>query len=389
MDIAPIIRTDFLRVNKDSSLSQMIGQLKQSNKRYGLVFDGQNYLGIIQRKNLLKTRLDSKEVKIAKHLTKAPLLSEHANIIETAHLMYNSNLDFIPVERKSTIIGVIEAKDLASLALLLPEAQLFTVGDLSLVYTKPLQKNDSVAKALEIMHQESVDQIPIFDLEKIYGIISYRDLLKKYFIWPPKREFSKKLGKAQGGAKGSKSDMPHLASLPVSSFSTNDNLITTNSQELVREVMKRMQSANVTCALVVDNGRSLGLITVKNILRAIASLDIEQKFNIRFIGLSKLALDDYEIKGIKKIASNEAFKLQRTLQNDAFSITAHVKEYSKTGSQHKYSVHLRIESLGELTAVDQYDWDIKKAFHKAFANAQNKVKHDLGRRSSNSPLNNL
>ena len=112
MDIAPIIRTDFLRIDKKGSLSEMIGKLKQSNKRFGLVFDGKKYAGIVERKSLLKARLNAQETKIAKYLTKAPLLNEHANIIETAYLMYNSNLDFVPVERQGEIIGVIEAKDL-------------------------------------------------------------------------------------------------------------------------------------------------------------------------------------------------------------------------------------------------------------------------------------
>ena len=377
MDIAPIIRTDFLRIDKKGSLSEMIGKLKQSNKRFGLVFDGKKYAGIVERKSLLKARLNAQETKIAKYLTKAPLLNEHANIIETAYLMYNSNLDFVPVERQGEIIGVIEAKDLASLALLLPETQQFTVQDLSIAKIRNLQKNDPVAKALEIMYNESIDQVPIFENETIYGVISYRDLLKKYLVWPPKREFSSKMRKELGGTRGSEPEHTNISLLPVSDFSTNENLVTTKSRELVTDVMKKLQSSNVTCAILMDNGIASGLATVKNILRAMASLNIPQNFNIQFIGLSKLELDDYDKRSIKKIAANEAFKLQRSIKNEEFSVIVHVKEYSKTGNQHKYSVHLRIESPGETFAVDQFDWDIRRAFHKAFNNAKNKMHNDL------------
>ncbi len=377
MDVTPIIRKDFLTFSRDAKLSEMIGQLRQSNKRFGLVLESSQYLGIVERKNLLKNRLNTTETTVGKYLTKAPMVNEHADIFETAYLMFKSNLDFIPVESNSKIIGVIEAKDLASLALLLPEAQKFTVKDLTLVKTRPLNKTDTVAKALQVMYTESIDQVPVSDEKGVYGVISYRDLLKKYLIWSPKREHSSKMLKERGGTRSAESDHAHLSSLPVSAFSTNENLVTTEPNELLKELMKKLQNSNVTCAIVLKNGHLRGLVTVKNIVRAIASLNIPKNFNIRFVGLSKLQLEEYDIRSIKKIASNEAFKLQRDIQNDEFSLVVHVKEYNKAGNRRKFSVHLRVESPGETIAVDQFDWDIRRAFHKAFDNAKNKVCSDL------------
>ncbi|HLC51634.1 MAG TPA: CBS domain-containing protein [Candidatus Nanoarchaeia archaeon] len=372
MDISPIIKSNFLVFDVKDNLSSMIGKLKENNQRFGLVFKNDSYYGLVNRTKLLKAKLDSSKTALEKYVQKTPVINEHASIIETAYKLFLSNLDSIPVEHNKQLIGTIDGRDLASLAVLLPEMQKFKVSDLKILKTAKLSQNDPLAKALEIMHNEHAEQLPIIMDGKLYGVISYRDILKKYLISVPNRDHSRKINKAQG-TKSAEVDNPKLSLLPVSSFSSNDQLVTTNKNEPLKDLMKKLQAGDVTCAVVIENGKPLGLVTVKNILRAVSSLNIPVNFNIKYVGLSKLAIDDYDKRSIKKIASNEAFKLQREFQNEAFSLAVHIKEYSKTGTQHKYSVHLHIESPGQYFRVDQNDWDIRRAFHKAFANAQNVV----------------
>lgn len=372
MEITPIIKTNFLTFDTEEHLSSMIGKLVKNQQRSGLVFKDKSYQGIVEKKGLLRLRIDASDAKIRHFVHKTPLVNEHADVIETAYMMFTSNLDYLPVESNKKIIGIIESLDLAAMAAQLPELHKLDVKDVNVEQLPLIAKGDPLAKVLDVMHEQRVEHVPIFDQGKIYGIISYRDLLQKYYSMPPRRETSTRFSKEQP-TKAATADPPSFPALPAASFSTNDNLFSVGSKESLKNAVARMAAKNVSTALIIDAGEFKGLLTTKNILRLIGSFEIPQNFNIQFIGLNKLDVDSYDLKSIKKIASNEAFKLQREIKND-FKLVVHIKQYSKTGRQHKYSVHLKLEFPGQMVAVDEDDWDIRRAFHKAFSNAKTKVK---------------
>ncbi|MEK6969821.1 MAG: CBS domain-containing protein [Nanoarchaeota archaeon] len=372
MEITPVIKDDFLTFDDEATFSTVIGKLKQSEMRSGLVFRKDKYLGLIEKRRLLGTKIDITKTKIKPFIQKTPLLNAHADIIETSYLMYQSNFLFLPVEKDKKIIGVVDALDLIKLGIQLPEIKQFKIADLKLFKPKKINKDDPVSKVVDIMFDEKIDQVPIFEAGKLYGVVSYHDLLNKYLTCTPKREFSTKFTKL-ANSRGAEPDMPHLANLPVSTFSTNDNLVTIGKNAFLTEAVVLMVKNNVTSVLVMDGTDIEGVLSLKNVLRCFGSLKIPQNFNIQFIGLKELKLNAEQKAALEKIASNEAFKLQRELHNE-FSLVMHIKDNSKEGKQNKYSVHLRVEFPGQIITCAEDDWDFETALRKTFNNAKNKLK---------------
>ncbi len=384
MEITPAIKEDFLTFDDDAVFSTVIGKLGQSEKRSGLVFKNNKYLGMIEKRRLLYTKIDITETKVKPFIQKTPLLNAHADIIETAYLMFLSNLYFLPVEKDQKIIGVVDALDLAKLGLQLPEVKKFKVSELKLIKPKKIGKDDPISEVVELMFDEKIDQVPVFDKGKLYGVVSYRDLLNKYLIYPPKREFSTKFNK-QASTRSAEPNRPNLANLPVSTFSTNDNLVTAGKNSSLAEAVNLMAENKVTSVMITNETGVEGLLSLKNVLRCLGSLKIPQNFNIQFIGLNELKLSAGQKAALEKIASNEAFKLQRELHNE-FSLVMHIKDNSKEGRRNKYSVHLRIEFPGQIITCAQDDWDFERALRKTFNNAKNSLKQkfrgDSSRRKS-------
>jgi len=372
MEIKPLVKEDYIVLDESTTFSKMIGKLKAFEKRTGLVFRKDKYLGLIQKKKLLKARIDVSKTKIRSYVQKTPIVNENADIIETAYLMFQSNLDYIPVEKDKQIIGVLNALDLVKLAITLPETKGIKVKDIKLLKPSKINKTDPVATAMRVMYKDRVDQVPLYDKGKIYGVISFRDVLRKYLNWSPKRDISAKFN-AMASTRIAEAEMPQLAKLPAGSFSTNDNLLTINLDEGLKKAITIMSNNNVYDLLVMDAGEFVGMLTVKNILRRIGSLKIPQNYNIKFVGLGKTKLKPYQKYNIKKIASNETFKLQRQIKNE-LDLTLHVKCHEKDGDRQKYSVHLRIEFPGQMISSSQEDWDIETALRKTFNNAKNSVK---------------
>ncbi len=397
MNIKPLIKSDFILLQEDSTVSELIGKLKQYEKHSAIVFRNNKYLGLVEKKRLLRSRLDAAEAKLGKYVQKAPTLNENADVIETAYLLFQSNLDFAPVERNKAIVGVVEAVDVALAAVqlpALPELQKLLVSDIKLVKPSKVVKDDPIARAMEVMHDEHIDHVPVYDLGKLFGILSYKDLLRRYLGWTPYRDYSTRFNK-MAGTKMAEPNMPSLAALPVSTFCTKDNLLITRPGALLQDAVAVMKKNNVHDLIVQQGDNLLGLLTMKNVLRRIGSLKIPQNFNIQFIGLNQLHLEPAQKHNLQKICSNEAFKLQRKIKNE-FMLVVHLKEYEQGGvgkkekagqgrrrkaereegreagaKQHKYSVHIRLEYPGQILTVSQDDWDIETALHKTFENARN------------------
>ncbi len=371
MEIKPLIKEDYLVLDENATLSQLIGQLKQFEKRTALIFRNKKYLGLIEKKKLLKSRIDTSKVKIKNFIQKTPIINENADIIETAYLMYQSNLEYLPVESNKKIIGVLSSLDLIQSATQLKGLDKAKVSDIKLIKPKKLGKDDQIATALTIMYKERIDHVPVYDQGKIYGVISFKDIIRKYLNWSPKRDVSTKFNKT-ASTRSAEVDMPHLASLPVSSFSTNDNLLFAKETESLKNATKLMSDSNVKSLLIMENEDLLGLLTTKYLLRKIASLKIPKNHNIKFVGLNKVRLQSYQKYNIQKIASNEAFKLQRKIKND-MNLTIHIKSYDKQGGEQKFSVNLRIDFPSQIITSTQEDWDLETALRKTFNNAKNEV----------------
>lgn len=373
MEITPAINTHFLEFDESMSLSQMIGKLKESDQKSGLIFQKGKYKGILDRKMVLQRKLDSTNTTLSKFVQKTPMVNEHADIIETSAMMFKSNIDFLPVERQKQIIGVISSLNLAKIGSELPETSKMKVKDCTLDKPSIIQKDDPIAKALEVIYQDRTEHVPIFDKGKLFGIISTQDLIRNYLDWPRQRTVSSKFSKSVGkGTRGSQPDTSNISLLPIGNLSTNQNLVTISNNDSLKNAVSLMVEKNISAILVMNGNKFLGLLTLKNVLRAIGSLEIPENFNIQFIGLKELDWHPYEIGAIKKIAANEAFKLQRLLKND-FGLVIHFKEYEKDSKKHKYSVHLKVEFPGKMVAASQDDRDWRTAVRKTFTNAQNEL----------------
>ncbi len=372
MEIRPLVSEDYVVVDEEDTLSQLIGQLKAFEKRTALVFRKDKFLGLIEKNKLLKSRIDPSSCKVKNFIQRSPIINENSDLIETAYLMYQSNLEYVPVESNKKIIGILNALDLIRLALELPELKKSKVKDIKLVKPSKLNKDDPMVTAIDMMYTEKVDHLPVFDQGKMYGILSFRDILRKYMNWSPKRDGSIKFNK-MASTKSAMVDQQKTEMLPVSNFSTNDNLLITSMEMTLPAAISIMTENRSSDLLVMERENFLGVLTLKSLLRKIGSLKIPKNYNIQFVGLNQAKLQDYQKYNIQKIAGNEAFKLQRKI-NSKMNLVVHIKEYDKAGAKQKYSVHLRVEFPGKILTSSEDDWDIETALRKTFDNAKNEVK---------------
>ena len=372
MDIKSIVKEDFIVLDDQTSLAELIGKLRSQEKRSSLIFRKQKYIGLVEKKKLLRVRLDSTEVKLGKYVQQTPILNSNTEVLEAALRMFESGAEYLPVQENKKIIGVVDGVSLARLAVDLPQAKKLTVSDIKLSQPAKIGLDDPIALVIDAMHDESADLFPVFDKGKISTVIAYKDILRRYLNWSPKRDLSVQYN-SMISSRSTEAEIPHTSALPVRDFSSNRELVTVTPVTKLSDALDLLQKNVLVSAVVMDKDTYKGILTTKNILKALAALVETQNYSVQYIGLKELNLMPHQQASIQRIIDTEAPKIEYEI-NNPFILVFHFKEYNKKGTRQKFSVHLRVEYPGKVIVCEDDDWKIEDALHKVFDHLGNAVK---------------
>ena len=360
MTISTLVRKDFLKFGVDDTVHAMVNKLKLSGKRSALVFHDNHYIGVVNRRLLLRNSLSVDNASLARCTTKTPIIPYNADLLSTAKLMYVGNLRFLPVEKDGEIQGIITALDLLNELSTSAVMQKLQLSDLKLSKPLPLRKNDKLSTAISSMQKDKMDHIPIFEGKELLGVISLGNLMD-YFVYK-----GKKTSRGNKGVGVASFERVKLSSLPALSFATTTELKTITRDSTLASAIKEMNKHNVRDLVVKEGEKVFGLVTVGDILARLATHQYEANVTLELVGLGKTIASDFRKEQVEKAAFTEGDKLQRKLKQD-LHIRLHIKEKKKDGKKHRYIVSLHAECPGMRFNSKAEDWDLLKAVHRCFA----------------------
>ena len=122
-------------------------------------------------------------------------VKEDVRVGDVAHLLFRYRINGILVvgkANKSKLIGIFTTTDLFRLIdeafskgvhreNALKEISKQPIGDLASKCVVSLQKDTKVIKAIAIMHKKNVHTIPVFDKDKLVGVVGRHDILNVTF----------------------------------------------------------------------------------------------------------------------------------------------------------------------------------------------------------------
>ena len=364
MELTPLITENFLELSADDTLSSVAGKLQDNEKRCGLVFKNNNYLGLASKRKLLQPNVDLSQMHIDKVILRTPILEEQMTLLEAAQLFFASGADFLPFERNKEIIGVISAVDVVKAIADLPDSSKLDVNDVKLNKPSKVINSDSMATAMELMLSLEIDTLPAFNKGKLEGVVKYKDVMRRYLNWSPKRNMSGKFNR-ELRSKGAFVDTSSLQSIMLDSFVQDYKELIVLGKMSLSDAITTMKEQNSSELLVLDQGDYKGMLTVRNILGTLATQSGQKNFTIQFVGLGNVELTEHQRGLLDKITEREAIKLQRKINED-FTVTVHLKQIRKDGKQKEFIVNLKIEMVGNLLTSTKEDWDLETALHKCF-----------------------
>lgn len=272
-----LMSRDYLAVDTTETVSKLIGKMKEKHITFALVFQGRKYRGMIDKRFLLTSRIDTSRMKINNILKKrsksktpffVPKLNLDTSLDEICRLMATSNARALPVLEKEIVLGVVTtSRVLAELKKLYKGIKAEELVRRKLITA---QEQEQIGKVIEKMHLLDADKIPVVDkLDNLVGIVTVNDIMKYFHRWPPEAQKTGSrgiIGRVKKGDvdTGEKQD---VLKMPIRNLMIPANICCTAGMKTpVPMIIDMMLEEHVSSVILEEKLKPVGIITAKDIL---------------------------------------------------------------------------------------------------------------------------
>lgn len=259
MLVKEVISSNFVKIDQNRSISELIGHLMNSDERAALVFDGTKLVGVSTKDFLIRTKLDPTKVKVKRTVQKIPILNGSEDIKEAARLLYTTNSPLLPVVQRKALVGVVKCLDIIK--------QIQTDKSVNEIMTPEpivLKELDKLGTAVHIMREKNVGRLPIIDNKKrLIGIVGIRDIIDKFYLF---NQGSSDRNGWKNSKAGGFQDKVNFNEYPVVNLASAD-VVYTKPTAKVSEVISLMIRNDLSCIILVENDKPVGIVTDRDILK--------------------------------------------------------------------------------------------------------------------------
>ena len=309
------------------------------------------YSGVISRRWIIRARPDPENTKVKTLMRPAPKVTPEFSLNKAAKLMIESGIRQLPVFEKNKLAGFVTDEDIIH-GTVTQEWGNTTIDKIMTKAPQVIEADRSVGAVLTLFREHGVSHVPVIDEGKLAGIISIHDVIEK--IFQPKQRQT--LGEIVG-------EKVPVLSIPAKGIMTH-SVITVNPETTLKEAAKKMHKQNISCLVVLSQGKLAGIVTKLDFLEPISQMEAKkQKLTIQF--------------GVKGIAINPD---QQAFMMDEFESFAHKYKdaldlgtlfiYMKThGTNHKgvplIHCRLQLRTVNGFWITSAEGWGIEPTFRVA------------------------
>lgn len=345
MNARDILTTDFLKINNEEDVGNLIGKFKTSHKKAAVVVDEKgNYLGITSKRYMRKTTADLSRVKIEHVMEKAPTLNPEETFEKIAYLMYVSDSRMLAVVDKGKLIGVVNAMDLINQIKDIPALKDLKAREVASTDLVTLDTVATVGRAIKIMREKHINRIPVIEGNELKGLVSFRNLLKSNLVLP--------VEKADFRAGGI--EKMELSSTPITEVMISENIKKSEIDVPLRKIVSILNQPKGSQVLLMENNKPAGIITPRDLLESFLRL-LQERRNIQYIGFPEL--DEIDKASVENLVTETYDKIEKIMNNVTY-LTIHVKKHTheQKGLRTKWTVNSRVSIPGMMINSKSWGW---------------------------------
>lgn len=257
-----LMTQSYVSVDQKDTVSKLLGKFITKKQKQAIVLDGNKYVGIVDKKAMLKSRIKVDEVKVKKFVKNVHKLDGDASLKEACEQMCVSDCHILPIlYDDGRIEGVVLAKDL--IKELKSHARGYSCKDIERGKLTTLEYHTPIGKVITTLRHSNLSHVPIVEFSgHLVGVISPIDILEKFSIFPSKRVGGKRI---RGEMTASMKERD-LMNMPINSYITR-NVECVEEEYHLEKAIDIMINKDLSDVIVITKEKPTGIITVKDVLR--------------------------------------------------------------------------------------------------------------------------
>ncbi|MCL5877785.1 MAG: CBS domain-containing protein [Candidatus Bathyarchaeota archaeon] len=351
--VKEIYSQQFSTVLENDSASRCLEGFKKGLPPVLAVLDDHdNYVGMVSRRSVLRTRLDLTRTKVKSLMTVAPEVSLGDSLSRVARLMIGSGVRQLPVFEKNKIVGFVTDEAVIH-ATVGAEWGNNPVDSIMTRAPHTIEGNRSVGAVLGLMREFGISHVPIIEKGRLAGLVSIQDIIGNLY-WPLQRVGNKdvvgeRIETLAVAAKG-------IMSSPV---------ITVDPKKNLRECEQLMHKHDISCLCVVDSDRLVGVVTKLDFLEPISQMETaERRLSVQF-GTKDVEISPDQQQFMMTEFDSFARRFQEAFQMG--SLFVYMKTHKGTNMRGTPMIHCRLQfrtTRGSFFAASE-GWGVEPTFKVA------------------------
>ena len=340
-----------LIINLEEPITKVASKMFSEKKYEALVFEKNEFLGIISARDLVLKKITNPEETKAKSFLRKniPVISLERSLEEIINIMLTNELRSIPVKKDNEFYTISKI----DLLKIIPKTYFKNKKTKDLmIFPICVSLNDNLATVKSILRDLNISRVVVLnEKDEIQGIIDILSLLKT--IIPRYRE-------TLGEEAGEKKDLDKIL---ISSFV--ERCEKANPETSLHQIINLITSKK-SPVLIEKNNKVAGIITPKILLKLVG-----KKFEKIYINISGIKDEDPFIKSfVEKEIKILIEKVGKILPID--SLITHIEKHTK-GGKTRYEVSTRLYTeKGNFHSYDE-DLDLTKAIGKVIDRIEREV----------------
>ncbi len=259
MNISDIAVPEHVEVDADERLAKVRSIFERENPKGVVVFDDDEYAGVVGEKQLLRSRMED-DTKVSAVVKAAPSVGRTEDVRETARLLVEGNVKIAPVYEGDQLYGIVTVDRI--LEAVLDSLDAITVDQVATADVIGITEDDSVGRAINQLRENGVSRLPVLDDDDVLvGVVTTNDIVE-FVVRDHERQGS-------GDRAG---DIDRMLDLPVYDIISSP-VVTAIAEETAEAAVSRMFENDISGLVVVPKDADIetvaGIITKTDVLRAL------------------------------------------------------------------------------------------------------------------------
>ncbi|MDG6222791.1 MAG: CBS domain-containing protein [Candidatus Bathyarchaeota archaeon] len=326
--VKDVFSTNFKSVKKDDSLSVCLSIFKDKPTPVLVVLNEKGkYTGVITHRWIARSRYDPAITKVETLMRSAPTVSPEDTLTKVAQLMITSGINQLPVFNQEKLIGIVTDDDII-LGAVVGKWGDKTASDVMTKKPFYIDEYDSVGAVLSLFREHGISHAPVLKKGNITGIVSVKNVIESLFQ-PKQRQ-------TVGDMSGKKAP---VLSIPAKGIMTKP-VITVQPETTLKDAVEKMQKNDITSLVVTSKGRLAGILTKRDLLEPLAERETpEQKITVQF-SVKRVGIKEMQQGAIMSDFEVFANKYQKTLESGTLFVYMKTHGTNFKGEQ---LIHCRLQ----------------------------------------------